>query len=238
MWKDVWESKGQAESTATPSLKDLLNAGGWTSGAGGIVSERAWTAYADNVAFRLGLRGGESVFEIGCGAGAFLVALMKRHELSVSGVDIAPSLVALAQRAIPEGRFEISDAAEDPVPSAITEGVKRSDVTVVNSVLAYLPDTAVVERLLTVLGGAPGNAALLDVPDARLREQRESARRDLLPPGEYERRYQSSGLRHLYLDPDWLIHKCELAGFSVEIVPQDIVGFNQSQFHFNAYLLR
>ena len=238
MWKEVWDSKGRAEFTTAPDLNDRLNAGGWTSGAGGIVSEKAWMAYADNVALSLGLRGGESVFEIGCGAGAFLVALMRRHELTVSGVDIAQSQVALAQRAIPEGRFEIADAAEDPVPSAIIEGVKHSDVTVVNGVVAYLPGTAVVERLITVLSGAPGNAAILDVPDARFREQRESARRSLLPPGEYQRRYQSSGLRHLYLDPDWLIHKGELAGFSVDIVSQEIVGFNQSQFHFNAYLFR
>lgn len=168
----------------------------------------------------------------------FLLPYMKYQKLRVSGVDVAPSLISLARRAVPEGRFEVADAAENPVPSSISAGVESSDVTVVNGVLAYLPDIAVVERLIGVLRKAPGRVALLDVPDARLRTQRESARRSLLPPGEYESRYAGAGLRHLYIDPEWLTDEAGKAGLIVDIVPQNIAGFGQSAFHFNAFLSR
>lgn len=237
-WSDVWQRVGSSQASASTKPSDLLAAGGWTSGAGGVVTDKAWLSYVDGVAARLELCAGESVFEVGCGAGAFLLALCRARDIRVSGVDVAPSLIALAKRAIPSGRFEVADAAKDPVHPSIASGIAANDVTVMNSVVAYLPSLETVDRLFNAFSVNAKRVAVLDIPNAHLRGQREAARRSLLAPGEYDRRYRSEGLQHLYIEPEWLVVLAESAGFSATVMTQDIPGFAQSKYHFNIFLRR
>lgn len=56
---------------------------------------------------------GSSVLDIGCGPGnisRFL--LLKRPDLSLLGIDVAPNMVQLARKNNPSGRFEIMDCRD------------------------------------------------------------------------------------------------------------------------------
>jgi ubiquinone/menaquinone biosynthesis C-methylase UbiE len=53
---------------------------------------------------------GTSVFEVGCGAGAFLYEL-EALGCKVGGVDHSPALIGKAMKAMPSGGFKVSDAA-------------------------------------------------------------------------------------------------------------------------------
>jgi ubiquinone/menaquinone biosynthesis C-methylase UbiE len=52
---------------------------------------------------RMQLRRGESVFEAGSAAGAFVDSLSRQYGVRVAGVDLAPSLVAVARRRVFRG---------------------------------------------------------------------------------------------------------------------------------------
>lgn len=59
---------------------------------------------------------GAAVLDIGCGAGGTAAALVAaRPDLSVTGVDISPGLVAVARERVPRARFLVADAASDPL---------------------------------------------------------------------------------------------------------------------------
>jgi cyclopropane fatty-acyl-phospholipid synthase-like methyltransferase len=52
---------------------------------------------------RMQLRRGESVFEAGSAAGAFVDSLSRQYGVRVAGVDLAPSLVKVARRRVFRG---------------------------------------------------------------------------------------------------------------------------------------
>ena len=74
------------------------------------VSEPAWRAFVEHVAETLDVGPGTSVFEVGCGAGAFLLPL-DDNGYRVGGIDQSPESVAEAARAMPRGLFSVSAAA-------------------------------------------------------------------------------------------------------------------------------
>ena len=91
----------------------------------------------------LDVRPGRRGLDIGCGRGAatFPLAAAVAEEGDVTGVDVAPAMVALARdRAEREGvtnvRFETMDAADLPLPE------RGFDVVVSSLVLFFLPDPA------------------------------------------------------------------------------------------------
>jgi hypothetical protein len=120
----------------------------------------------------------------------------------------------------------------------VADGLSQCDITLLNSVVAYLPDLGSVERLLELFGRTAERIAILDIPDARLMLEREAGRVASMPRGDYRRRYLDAGLKHLYIDVEWFTEKAMANGFEVRISPQNIPGFRQSAYHFNAYLNR
>lgn len=76
----------------------------------------------------LGLRPGDSVMDIGCGAGATLLQLAGRVGPTgqVLGVDIAPEVLAIARRRarpLPQVQVIQADAQDLPVPTASVDAV-------------------------------------------------------------------------------------------------------------------
>src|SRR5258707_146698 len=112
-WRSVWERKGTEVADQTPDLERLLKANGYDTGCAGV-STAAWTAHVDRVLNRLGAIAGQTLFEVGCGAGAFLIPVQERG-LTVAGCDYSSTLAALAAKAIPDGQFECCQASEVPL---------------------------------------------------------------------------------------------------------------------------
>ena len=239
-WNDVWSSRGldvqDPRLRGELALGDLLRLDGFDVGAGAIV-ESSWLAYAKHVGERLGLREGSRVFEIGCGAGAFLMALRQHWHVSVSGSDFAPGLLSIATSVMPDGDFHLADATQPP-PEAMLSSLLQCDAVILNSVLHYFSSIGEVALLINRLASLSTRVALLEVPDARTRQESEAERAGLLPPGEYARRYEDSGLKHLYIDRQQLEMLATDKGFAVDFEDQRIDGYAQSRFRFNAYLSR
>ncbi len=78
------------------------------------IPEAAWRRFVAGVAETLELAEGESIFDVGCGGGEFLLPL---HEAGcrVGGIDPNEALVTTARRLMPEGQWAVGEgAALDP----------------------------------------------------------------------------------------------------------------------------
>jgi len=72
-----------------------------------------------------GLAPGARVIDMGCGSGAFTELLAARG-YTVSGIDIAPKLIALAQAKFPGIEFFAGDAENTPFEAGMFDGVLLS----------------------------------------------------------------------------------------------------------------
>ena len=81
------------------------------------VQEPAWTPIFERGLNLAGLRAGESLLDIGCGAGGAL-ALARRRGADVAGIDASANLVAIARRRLPVARIEIGDMEALPFAAA------------------------------------------------------------------------------------------------------------------------
>ncbi|MBY0248925.1 MAG: methyltransferase domain-containing protein [Nitrospiraceae bacterium] len=226
-WSEVWSNRSVAAGAI--SLEELIRLDGFDHGAG-KVDTRAWTRYCDELAKRLGIAPADTIFEVGCGAGALLqVFHAAGHRLG--GVDLSPALLAVAAHVMPDMAFTLGEASTFAAPP--------HDFVIANSVFSYFPDLEYAERVLErMLATARKGVAVLDVPDLARRDTAEAYRRAVLPPGEYESRY--SGLAHLYYTRDWFRSIIGMVprGWRLRIEHQWLEGYGNAPFRFNVLAVR
>jgi cyclopropane fatty-acyl-phospholipid synthase-like methyltransferase len=190
-WHRVWQAKGASRPVAGPS-RGLL---GTLMELDGYHSPTSSPALEDHeVQFRyivdtLRIGPGDSVYEVGCGAGALLYWLRSRCA-AVGGSDFAASQVAHARVALPDStdlwHCEASDIEPEP----------RYDVVVSNGVFIYFDSEAYAyEVLLRMIAKARRAIGVLDVNDAARRAEFEAERR----ARQRGRSTDYTGLTQLYL---------------------------------------
>jgi SAM-dependent methyltransferase len=230
-WAEIWARRAAKTTGATGDqlLTELLRADGFDT-AYGVIDVDVWRTFAASVATGLDLHAGQSVFEVGCGAGAFLLPFAAAGH-PVGGIDRAAALVDGAQAAIPDGDFAIAEAAEFPV-------LPRYDAVVSCGVFFYFPDLAYAERVIAAMAAkAVQGIALLDLPDVAKRDAALAERRAAFgSPAEYEARY--AGLEHLYFDRGWVVDRLAEHGFDSRVAQQDIAGYANGAFRFNVLARR
>lgn len=228
-WKKVWESRTWKDEIT--SLDALIRLDGFDSGAGQITAA-SWQRYADIIAANLGLRAGDSVYEVGCGAGAFLFALKTSGALSgelgaVAGLDYSLPLVEAARAVMPGCQFHCAEAiCLDPSI--------QFDFVISNSVFQYFPIDYAFEVLEKMCRKAVKGVALLELPDLQKRDESEAFRSGVLERGEYNRKY--AGLSHTYYDRSWISALASTLGMECNFSQQCIPNYAQNSFRFNVIL--
>jgi trans-aconitate methyltransferase len=223
-WAEVW-ARRTLDTRLPSTLARLMAADGFDTSYASA-SEEAWRTFVEESAATLGIAAGDDVYEVGCGAGAFLLPLAER-DVRVGGLDASPALVAMAREAMPGGAFEVRSASElDEAPC---------DVVVSCGVFLYFPDTDYAARVVgAMVRKARRGVAILEVPDLARREGALAMRRGHLGEAEYEARYR--GLDHLYFDRAWMRETMERAGLvDVVVRDQSIAGYANGAFRFNAF---
>jgi len=227
-WRDVW-SRRHADERSNLALHDLIALDGFDSGAGKIEVED-WREYARRVARKLNLNDETSVYEVGCGAGAFLYALCEQYNLKVGGVDYSAGLIAAAQKAFPRSRdFQCLEAA------AIDTNEKY-DYVISNGVFHYFDLDYAKKTLLKMLDKAKCGVCILEIPDLKTRNQSEKFRRDMLTTKEYEIKY--AGLHHTYYDRDWFASIVKEHDIKIEIFNGCVPNYAQNKFRFGCLILK
>lgn len=225
-WKDVWSRK-QLDRALRSTLERLLAADGFDSGFGGSVSVGDWLAYLESIATRLGIERNDSIFEVGCGAGAFLYPFYERGH-RVAGIDYSESLVSIAREVMPGAEIHLGEASRMP-------GEGRFDIVVSHSVFFYFDDhgyaAAVLRRMFDVAVRAIG---IFDVPDADKKEAALRYRKGILGEASYGERYK--GLEHLYYNKDWFRQTLGSGSYDIRIDDQHIPGYGNNPYRFNVFI--
>lgn len=226
-WQEIW-ARRRVEVSHLHSLEALMEADGMRTGFG-AVEPAAWIRFAESLMTRLDMRPGESVYELGCGAGALLYPL-RQAGLKVGGLDFAPSLVDAARASMPDGTFHHAEAAALPADV-------QADHILSCGVFLYFPDQAYADRVVdAAFRAARRSVAFLDLPDLATREAAEAARRAYIGEEEYRRLY--TGLGHQYYDQGALRAAMNRPGWRGDTAPQWLAGYFHAPYRFNAWSVR
>ena len=224
-WASVWAAR-RLDPSRGSQLAQLMAADGLDTGFGSV-SEESWRAFARRTSDALGLHPGDRVFEVGCGAGAFLLDLYERG-IHVAGLDQSAALIDMARAAMPNGAFRVADA------SALDEGT-RADVVLACGVFMYFPSLDYARSVIEQMAASASRAvAVLDVPDVAREAAALAHRRGTLGPDEYAARY--AGLDHQYFSKAWMREVFEGCGLGdVHVEDQQIPGYANAAFRFNVF---
>lgn len=224
-WKEIWNRRtGPCEWNG--DLDDLINLDGFDTGAGRI-DVADWRIYVERIAEKLGIKNNDTVFEVGCGAGAFLYALRERFSIAVGGIDYADGLIAAANHAIPDGEFKVMEA------KAIYT-FPEYDYVIANSVFHYFHFEYAAEVMERMINKAKIAVAVMEIPDVTTKEESEALRRDIMSTDEYERKYK--GLEHTYYAGDWFKEQAKARGFTCELFGGCVPNYAQNRFRFSCII--
>ena len=227
-WHKVWSSRqitNRNDQDIAPPLSKLLSIDGFDSGTG-LIGEEAWLDFTKRISDRFAITDGDSIYDVGCGAGAFLYPF-SRAGSPVGGLDYAAAQIDFCKHLFKTGEFSTEEAIN------LTANPRYSYVMSF-SVFFYFPDLNYASTVLRkMLRKARKGVLVLDVPDAAKRDECEKHRASTLPPGEYERRYKD--LEHLYYHRSWFARQAETHGWNVSIEDQFIKEYANNSFRFNCY---
>ncbi|MGA2009564.1 MAG: methyltransferase domain-containing protein [Solirubrobacteraceae bacterium] len=225
-WDAIWQARRPGPERPSV-LAHLMAADGLDSGFAQL-DEPGWVEGVTGLCGRLGLSPDMSVFEVGCGAGAFLYVLANQG-FAVAGLDQSPALVARAAAVMPSGAFTVADATQLNVS-------RRFDAVVSYGVFMYFRSEPyaglVLERMRDK---ARRLVAVLDVPD-RAEQAGATGYRERLAggPDAYAERY--AGLEHRYYDRDWMAQRLlDLGLIDVRVERQSIDPGGNGRHRFNAW---
>lgn len=228
-WQQIWRFR-PALPGGGARLADLLASDGYDN-AFGRISEPAWRTMVRHWMRVLAVKPGMSVYEIGCGSGAFLHGFYQLG-CQVGGLDLSESLIARARSAMPGGSFRVADASS-------FDGRDRADLVAACGVFMYFPSQDYARAVLAAMARAARHAVLvLDLPDRDRRDAATASRVAAMGGlAQYERRYR--GLDHCYYDRAELRQLLAAAGYRrVEAEDVRITGYANAPFRFDLYGLR
>ncbi|MGB7493653.1 MAG: class I SAM-dependent methyltransferase [Candidatus Acidiferrum sp.] len=226
-WKEVWEDRAggpHQEST----LAQMMALDGMDSGFADT-TENVWQQFVRHSAQKMGVYAGASIFEVGCGAGAYLYEYYKQG-FRVGGLDSSATLLKHARDAMPSGEWFHGEACD-------LETLTRYDFVVSCGVFHYFPSLQYAQEVLKRMASkATTSVAVLDVPDRERWGDAMAARRSKVGEEEYDRRYK--GLKHLYYSKEWF--QSELNGLTKSKiqVEDSNAGWLNSNYRFNVYASR
>jgi SAM-dependent methyltransferase len=225
-WKQVWNKKHIDDLTGLGPdeiLDKLIKADGYDVGEELSIDD--WKDYAYSVLNKLNIPEGGSVYEVGCGSGAFLYPFhLKGYK--TSGIDFSASLIETIQKVIPEpAQFEINEAIH-------LDTVHKFDAVISNGIFFYFTNLGYARDVLTkMLEKSNGAVAILDLANNRFKEITEADRRKSIE--NFEEKYK--GLDHLYFDKSWFLDFAEEHGCDIEIYNQQL-EYGNSKYRFNCII--
>ncbi|MEA4935054.1 MAG: class I SAM-dependent methyltransferase [Paludibacter sp.] len=234
-WKKIWEGRSSInnvkENESCLSSDDyildaLIRLDGFDSGTGNIFLD-SWKNYINEVGQMLQISEDDSIYEVGCGSGAFLYPFyIKGHH--VGGMDFSSSLVNNARQIMKNMDFEINEAKN-------LSCELKYDFVVANSVFFYFPDYEYAACVLNkMVDKSVKRVLIMDIPDLETKNECEEIRRSAYPPGEYEKKYKD--LSHLYFKRSWFTEFGLKNGLKVTLYDQKISNYDNSRFRFNCLI--
>lgn len=223
-WERIWNNrKCEFEKI---DIESLINADGFDGGAGHFNISN-WIKYVHNIANLIPILKDDSIFEVGCGAGAFLYPFFINSN-KVSGIDYSKPLISLASKAMPKMSFKVQQA--DKIDTST-----KYDIVIAHSVFQYFHDLKYSYTVLKkMILKANKKVAILDINDSSKVKMFHEIRQGQLSKGEYKKKYEN--LDHFFFSKTWFEEFAMNNNYRIEIYDQDIKGYLNSNFRFNVIL--
>ena len=222
MWKGIWNKNERINKII---LEMLIKADGFDSGAGSFDVDD-WKEYTNEFYAKLNIQNSDSVFEIGCGSGAFLYPLYLQGN-RVGGVDYSSVLIELANKIMPQANclekeaINIDDSSYDFI---ISHGVFHYFESLEYAKL-------VIEKMIKK---ANKKIAILDINDKAKEDIYHKTRMGAMSKEQYQEKYKD--LDHTFYDKDWFVSIAKEFGLKVEIFDQDFENYTNSKLRFNVIM--
>lgn len=220
-WKEIWE-KRLVDDNHNDLLSELIRLDGF-DGKTGKIELSSWLKYFDSICEEIGIQNSDSIFEVGCGSGAFLYPFYRQGHV-VEGIDYSLALVNAANKLwqAPISHCEAKNISLSP----------QFDVVVSNSVFFYFPDLEYAESVIEkMINKSRRIIAILELPNKDLEDVSEKARMDLIGHEIYDKDYKE--LKHLYYSKNWMYQIGQKFNLKVKIFDQIIENYNSNQYRFN-----
>ena len=210
-WQKIWKSR-VAPQELNNSLQNLIYLDGFDTGISRI-SESVWREGTIKIADKLGINNNDSIFEFGCGSGAFLKALNDYKNINGGGLDISSSLLNIAKQSLPHMNFYHEEAA-------VAKNIPLADFTIAHSVFQYF-NLEYADRVIDNMFKNSNRAlAILDIPNLEMQSQ-----------CEFERQKQNNFLSHQYYSTAWFNNQANKYNTKCEIINNHL-NYPQSKFRF------
>jgi ubiquinone/menaquinone biosynthesis C-methylase UbiE len=95
---------------------------GWRARDWADIQEGQMSAAYQSILAKLALKPGQSLLDVGCGAGMF-ASMASERGLLVSGIDASDALIAIARKRTPAAHFRIGDLEDLPFPEGSFDAV-------------------------------------------------------------------------------------------------------------------
>ncbi len=170
-----------------------------------------------------------SIFEVGCGSGAFLYNFWENKN-NVGGIDYSSNLISIAKKYLINGHFENQEAIK-------LNTMEKYDFTVSNGVFFYFPSHSYAEKVLEkMIIKAVKGIAILDISDYDYIEESMKLRKGSMGDKEYKERYE--GLDHLYYKKQWFVDIAKKHNLKIEIEQQNINNYANNAYRFNVFMYK
>ena len=224
-WKDIWEKESRVNNIV---LECLIKADGFDSVAGSLSVDH-WRDYVSELYALIGIEKHNSIFDVGCGSGAFLYD----HFLTgghVGGVDYSSQLIGIARGFMPDANFIISDASQIKI-------AENYDVVTSHSVFQYFDNLDIAETVMANMCQlANKKIAVLDINDESQLDVYHAERiakfiENGLSESDYWDKYRD--LNHLFYSHDFFHDFAIQNQLKIKITPQENVHYGNSKLRFN-----
>lgn len=225
IWKEIWIKKGLDKNAS------ILLADGYD-----LLSDDEFDRMILQVTRPIGLSGNESILECGCGAGAFLVSLLKTYPgLKVSGVDYSPSLLERARERL-NGEFFVADMTDLGFLAQDT-----FDHTISFGTFLYLSSEEAASRAIGEMlriTKPSGTVYIGEVPDAAKRDEAECIRQ---VSHQSVKKISVANPDHLYLSKEFFKNFARANSMDLKIIDHtefDLGNYQAARYRYSVYLTK
>jgi trans-aconitate methyltransferase len=225
-WKAIWNNRKIADAGSI--LEKLLTANGYDS-VFGKMAVAPFMAFITMIRAELGIGAKDTIFEVGCGAGAALYPFYTGGQV-VSGLDYSKPLIALAAGTMPDMTFHVGEADQVDV-------AQKFDIVLSCGAFIYFESYDYARKVtMRMIQKAKKAIGIFDISDLALKSKAESLRREGMGAREYDEKYR--GLEHLYYPRSFFNNVARASGCKVRIFAQSIEGYKNSTYRYNVILVK
>ena len=189
-WFDVWEKRNFDNKSNESLLQKLIWMNGFDTPLGSM-NVNNWKSYVETISKIVNIKKGDSIFELGCGAGSFLYPFYEKG-LKVAGLDFSNVLIKKANEIFSNGNFTIGEANS-------LNPKDKYDIIFSNHVIHYFESKEYASQTINLLFKKSRREIYISgIPDINFKKEQEMLRKGILSEKEYRRKYK--GLDILYFD--------------------------------------